>query len=103
MIQIRLQGVRNRKGPVFNKDFYDRIRDFIMDCITSHAGRSIPFSELLDHAEKFWTKKPAGLLPWHIMQVKIDLQERGIIKAAIGRDRTQVISMRRKNNRKRPA
>jgi hypothetical protein len=99
MTKIELHGVEKRKGPTLSMDIYEKVCAFIISAIKNQPEGSICFSVLLDEAEKNLIDHTT-LHPWHIMQVKIDLTERGVIKTSIDARRKQMIAIKTKKKNK---
>jgi hypothetical protein len=99
MTKIDARGTENRNCLTISQALYEKVQEFIILAIKNHPEECIQFCELLDEAEgKILTNR---ILPWHVMQVKNDLNERGIIKTSIGNNRKQIISIVQKNRKKR--
>ena len=98
MTKIDARGTENRNCPTISQPLYEKVQEFIILAIKNHPEGYIQFCELLDEAEgKILTN---GILPWHVMQVKNDLNERGIIKTSIDNNRKQIISIVQKNKKR---
>ncbi|HEY5744930.1 MAG TPA: hypothetical protein VIU12_02530 [Chryseolinea sp.] len=97
--KIELHGANNRRGPTFPKGLYDTIANAILDCAAGYPDGTVAFDELLDQVGK----AVSGVLPWHILQVKVDLQERRILSVSYDRDRRQIIKLNARGRRLRRA
>ena len=97
--KIELQGANNRRGPTFSKEMYDVIANAILDCAAGCPDGAVAFDELLDHVGK----AVSGVLPWHILQVKVDLQERRILSVSYDRHHRQIIKLKARGRRLRRA
>jgi hypothetical protein len=99
MTKIGAGGTESRNCPTISTSLYAKVQEFIILAIKNHPEGCIQFCELLDEAERKNLTK--GILPWHVMQVKNDLNERGIIKTSIDNNHTQKISIVQKNSKGR--
>ena len=90
--KIELLTPFQRKGPIMRKDHYEIFCKFIVEKLED-AGQ-ITLDDLLQKTDQL----PATLLNadtlWSLLQVKLDLQERGVITINHQR-RTQIITLKK--------
>jgi hypothetical protein len=65
----------------------------IIDVIGSQENKEIDLRELIDQIRCTLTLGLGGGTPWFILQVKQDLEQRGIVRSIINRDHVQVIRL----------
>jgi hypothetical protein len=71
-----------RPGVRMKMDQYTRLSDFIVTAIDQHS--EIRLDQLLEIAQsKFIPEFPADEIGWYILQVKLDLEAKGIIEQKI--------------------
>lgn len=97
---IELYAGENKKGVTLPIHFYELVRSSIIKSLLSDPEKSLPLSELIDQVTSDVSAAKFQILPWHILQVKIDLQERGDIKVHFNREKRQIVEIGRKNPRK---
>jgi hypothetical protein len=95
MDKIEMLGSPKRKGPVIQKKDYDTIADFILHYLKEKKQEMTSLHELLDQA--MLTHGDIALL---VLQVKRDLEARGLIETVLNNKREQFILIR-KQPRKR--
>lgn len=77
-----LQRPDGRKGIIISKSDYEKLRLFILVYLEDEAGKTL--NDILEKAEQVFPKQPSGTnQAWVILQVKLDLEARGLIKAFI--------------------
>ena len=87
---IELYANNNKKGILLSLPLYQIIKSTIIKSIKKSPEKALPLHELIDNVTK---KIPSRVEPWLVLQVKIDLYERGLIRQYFNRDRMQVIEM----------
>jgi hypothetical protein len=83
-----------KKGITMDKEKYQAIRNFILDRLTINVSVTFPWlieEALVYFREKFRDEE----IPWLILQVKSDMEGRGIIKKKWEFGRVQVLSIRK--------
>ena len=98
-MMVQPHRIENRNCSTIPQPLYEKVQEFIILAIKNHPPGFIQFSELLDEAERQLLSNE--ILAWHVMQVKNDLSERGIIKTSIDSSRKQIISIVEKARKKR--
>lgn len=70
----------SRKGPVVVKGLYERIRTFILSELDDEYGKTL--HDILEKAQSasVYAQTQVGDKSWFILQVKLDLEARGLIK-----------------------
>lgn len=94
--QIELQREQNKRGAIISMTLYKELSAKIIEIITRKEGKSVTLPELIEAVHR---NNPSGAMPWHILQVKIDLHERGILEVYFDRYRRQVIEINERTKR----
>lgn len=100
MEKIELQGIEKRKGPSIPLPLYETLSEFIITIIRESPSGEVELRTLLDEADKSLPSIAPGMLAWNVLQVKIDLQERGVLKISHQGVSKQVIRLNPLNRRK---
>ena len=101
MEKIELLSAKKRHGPVFKKTVYEKLTDLIVAQINDHPSGAINLLDLIQQVQCKLNDGSVRIQPSHILQVKVDLQERGVIKVHLDRDRNQIIEINPRNKRRR--
>jgi hypothetical protein len=91
---IELLASEKRKGIALPMQVYDQIKLSIIKSIKNRPEGSIPLHKLLEDVTNDLAANESNIQPWHILQVKIDLHERGFLRLNINRDKMQVVKLR---------
>jgi hypothetical protein len=94
MEKIEMLGSPKKRGPLINRKDYERITEFILDHIKKNGGR-ISLNELLDHAMNI-----LGDIALQVLQVKRDLEARGIIETALSNKREQFLVIKKRTKKR---
>lgn len=97
--KISLWRPHGRKGPTVPKKEYNRIANEIVSEIKSNKDCEIDLGHLIDQIRTTLSQGFNGDIAWYFLNVKQDLEERGIIKTTINRDRVQIIRLNTKVSR----
>ena len=97
---IRLYATENRYGVAIPIDIYEAIKKAIVSLISNSPQKKLPLDVLLDSVSAA-VSSTRTIEPWLILQVKIDLHERGVISHYFNRDRMQVIELVRRRARRK--
>ena len=98
--KIQLLGIETRKINYITKEQYDHIAECILSAIDQEENGIIALSDLIEHTYQKLSPQFHGDIPWHLLQVKQDLQARGHIKMFFGNDRRQFIERTKDRKRK---
>lgn len=90
-------GSPKKRGPLINRKEYERITEFILGQIKKN-GESISLNELLDHA-----LNTLGDIAVVVLQVKRDLEARGIIETALNNKREQFLLIKKRQKKRSTA
>lgn len=71
-----------KKGSRIEKDKYDLIRHYILNCLESQPG--ISYKELDERANAELSKSFTGSISWYIVTVKLDLEARNYVERISG-------------------
>lgn len=101
MFQVQTLNQDGKKGALLSKRRYDVIRDFILQAFGSRSQLS--FEYLMHQAQESELLRSDGISMWHLLQVKNDLQARGVIKVKFvnGVPKIQMIYINKVESRKR--
>ena len=71
-----------RRGIIISKSFYEKLRLFILVYLDDEAGRTL--NDILEKSEQEFSEQPTiNNRSWLVLQVKLDLEARGLIKAFV--------------------
>jgi DNA-binding MarR family transcriptional regulator len=70
-----------RKGIVMSKSYYERLRLFILAFLEDETGKTL--NEILERTASFPHQQTGNEKSWVVLQVKLDLEARGLIKSFI--------------------
>jgi hypothetical protein len=98
--KVQLLRIERQSTNYISKEHYDCIAECILSAIDERENGVIALSDLIEHTHQKLSLKFHGDIPWHLIQVKQDLQARGIIKTFFGIDKRQLIE-RIKNRKKK--
>lgn len=77
-----LQRPDGRRGIVISKSYYEKLRLFILVYLDDEAGRTL--NDVLEKAEQDFPELQTGKNgSWLVLQVKLDLEARGLVKAFV--------------------
>jgi hypothetical protein len=77
-----LQRPDGRKGIIISKIYYEKLRLFMLGFLDDEAGKTL--NEILEKAEQDFPEPQTSTdRSWLILQVKLDLEARGLIKAFV--------------------
>jgi hypothetical protein len=77
-----LQRPDGRRGIAISKSYYEKMRFFVLDLLDDEVGKTL--NEILEKAEHGLPEQQASNNgSWLILQVKLDLEARGLIKAFV--------------------
>jgi hypothetical protein len=100
--QLELRSASQIKGKIImSKDYYVQVANFILSSIVLRMDEEISLSELLDEAQDFFSTTLGYRTSWYILQVKHDLEIRGLIKKQIGSERIQLIKVNKRKLKER--
>lgn len=88
---LRLNG---KTGAVISKRHYDHISNFIFSSLQFRD--EITFNELLEKADLELSPQFNREYGWYLLQVKQDMEVRGLIKVFLNPDRVQSIRINKK-------
>lgn len=94
MEKIEMLGSPQKRGPLIHRKEYDKITEFILAQIKK-SGESISLNELLDNA-----MADLGDIALVVLQVKRDLEARGIIETALNNKREQFLLIKKRTKRR---
>jgi hypothetical protein len=97
---LTLQHPEKRRGMRLDKIRYSLISDFILRQINDAPLTEITFSELISTAKNNLSLDGKDDIIWLLIQVKQDLEARGVIITTLDPDRVQTISLHKKNYQK---
>jgi hypothetical protein len=92
MEKIPLMGTLGKNLKWIKKTDYERFYDFIMEEVMSSPG--IQLQELVDRCSGGPGKQFPANFSWILLQVKHDMEARGIIQTNLDRMRNQIITVR---------
>jgi hypothetical protein len=92
--KIQLHALDGKKGSVISRKHYDLLKNFILD-IFQHCDQ-ITLTELMQLAHTQFARTFSGEVAWALLNTKLDLEARGILKICHERNRIQMISLKRK-------
>jgi hypothetical protein len=81
------------QGQAVNKRDYDTVAAGIIHAVLNHQNKEIDLRELIDQIRCTLSLGLGGDTLWFILQVKQDLEQRGIVRSIINRDHVQVIRL----------
>lgn len=90
MEKIEMLGSPQKRGPLIHRKEYEKITEFILTQIKKN-GESISLNELLDNA-----LSDLGDIALVVLQVKRDLEARGIIETALNNKREQFLLIKKR-------
>jgi len=91
--KIRLWRLKDGLGPMIPRKNYEHVASRIIYEVKSSRKGQIDLSHLIDLLQYPDASGMEGDIGWYILQVKQDLEARGIIKTFVNRDRVQTISL----------
>lgn len=68
-----------KKGILLLKHHYEQISDFILAAV--HEHEHLTLNELLERGQQHLANSIESEVTWYLLQVKLDLEARGFIKA----------------------
>lgn len=92
--KIQLHALDGRNGPIIPRKQYELLKNFILD-IFQHCDQ-ITLTELLQLANTKFALTFSSEVAWVLVNTKQDLEARGMLKITHERNRTQLISLKRK-------
>jgi|GEM_PF-2831117 hypothetical protein len=94
---IRLLRPENKEGVIIRKEYYLEIVKFLLATIEKRHDNGISLNDMLDEVNQDDSLKTPGRdIFWIILQVKQDLEARGVIKTLWVCGRIQFIHINRK-------
>ncbi len=95
---IQMWKAKNQKGDIISKRYYDQLSSFILGKLKNCDG--ITLVELIEQANEEIPKDFGGSISCLLLIVKKDLEVMGTITIENLPDRTQFISLKKRNARK---
>ena len=92
--RIELQTINGKNRPVMLRNHYDLLVEFILD--TLECLEPISLTELMDAANNKFNELFSGEVAYSLLSTKQDLEARGLISICYKRNRTQLISLKKK-------
>jgi hypothetical protein len=86
---------RGRRGPIILRENYERIASAIINELQSSPQRAIDLHQLIDQIRYVHVEMGQQTLDWYFLKIKLDLEQRGIIKISIDRDYVQTVILKR--------
>lgn len=87
---------KNRKGATILLEHYKQLADCIVSIIKSSSSYEVTLSELIEQVHTRLSGTIKFNLEWHLLNVKQDLEARGVIKTMVRPSRVQYIRMKRR-------
>jgi hypothetical protein len=95
MEKIALMGTARKHGRWMKKNEYERFYQLILSEVTSR--QQVRLQELLDTAANTMAKDFPINFSWLLLQVKHDMEARGVIQSSLDIGRNQLISVSQNN------
>jgi hypothetical protein len=92
---VLLWSDRGRKGPIILREDYERIATTIVNELQSNPQRAIDLHQLIDQIRCVHVEMGQQTLDWYFLKIKLDLEQRGIIKISINRDYVQTVILKK--------
>jgi len=90
---VELERVKPGNGFTISRNDYDLVVSFIRESLTSAVNHSITLNDLLEDSNKELSQYFYDNAAWYLLQVKQDLQAKGLIKISVDRKRVQRITL----------
>lgn len=81
---VSMLQVDGRKGEILSKQVYERWSRFILSTLTSE--KNFTLNDLLEEAHRNFTGVKEHEVGWHVLQIKRDLEARGLIRVIAAPD-----------------
>ncbi|MBT1701443.1 hypothetical protein KK083_31405 [Fulvivirgaceae bacterium PWU4] len=94
MEKIEMLGSPQKRGPLIHRKEYEKITEYILAQIKKN-GESISLNELLDNATN-----DLGDIALVVLQVKRDLEARGVIETALNNKREQFLLIKKRQKKR---
>ena len=94
--KVMLWQRNNKRGIIIAYKNYALVASQIILEIKSCSNGEIDLGELISRMKVKLSTMIAGDIPWFVLQVKQDLEVRGIIKTSLNYDRIQIIKLKKK-------
>jgi hypothetical protein len=91
--KVQLQKIDNKKGIYMSKNRYDFIVEMILKILTQQQQTTL--TELINESETY-SDKIGNEIAWDMLQVKQDLEARGVIKIDYIANRVQLIILKKR-------
>jgi len=90
---IKLLKAGGKNGHVILRKDYESINTLILETLKTH--HEISLFDLLDVCNREFTAEFKGNLPWYLLNVKQDLQAKGLIQIKRDKKRIQIVSLKK--------
>lgn len=94
--KIEMWMPKNKRGAVISLERYTLLVECIVSAIQSGGKGGITLHQLIEEVNIHLADAIKSNLNWYLLQVKQDLEARGVIKTMLHRGRTQYIRLNRR-------
>lgn len=94
--KIKLWSNKKKRGTTISSNYYRLLTNFIISEVEAKRSGKIFLQELIEKAKTNFSKQITGDISWWLLQVKRDLEVKGVIRISFTPSLNQFIELKKR-------